>query len=448
MAVASTASMRVRSLDVGPDETARAAHLLRRAGFGATTAEIEAAVARGYAETVEYLLTAPDPAADAVPDPAIARPPADLGNEAKVLEANVLATWWVQRMVVSTNPLREKLPFFWHSLFTSGMDKVQSAWLLWKQNLTMRQLGGGDFEALAYALTVDPAMLVWLDLVNSTKAAPNENYAREFMELFALGRLDANGAPNYTENDVKASARSLTGWVPNLFGFIDPDHQPLATFDASKWDNGTKTFLGQTGAWNTRDIVRIVTHHPSSAPWVTSRLWSFFAYPVGPGDPVVADLAPAFATDGNITNLLRTVFLHPAFQSEKARTGLVKSPVEYVIGALRALQIPANPMTASPLVQLEQVPFRPPNVAGWPQNAYWVTTASALDKVSLGQAAAFLGNTAIVDGAAPADRCAALATLLGLPGWSARTQAALERCRQEPKTMVALALVSPEYLLN
>lgn len=447
MAAASIAAMRPMST-TEPDERVTAAHLLRRTGFGVTAAEIDAAVTRGYAETVEYLLSAPDPTGDAVPDPVVARPPADLNSDMKAVEANIIGIWWAQRMAASTNPLREKLPLFWHGLFTSSADKVESAWVLWKQNLTIRRLGAGNFEDFAYAMTIDPAMLVWLDMVNSSKAAPNENYAREFMELFALGRLDGNGNPNYTEDDVRASARSLTGWVPNPLGFLDPDHYPLAVFNPAQWDGGTKTFLGQTGAWNTRDIVRIVTHHPSSPRWITSKLWSFFAYPVGPGDPVVDDLAPGFAADLNITNLLRQIFLHPAFNSPAARTGLVKSPIEYVIGAMRALRIPLTPITASPVADLEQIPFRPPSVAGWPQNGYWVTTASALAKSSLAQAAAFLGDTSIVDSAPAADRPAAAAELLGVDAWSDRTLAALNGARGESKVMVALALISPEYLLN
>jgi uncharacterized protein (DUF1800 family) len=398
---------------------ARVVHLYRRAGFGATEAQIAAAIARGYRATVEQLLTAADPAAEAIAAPALTPAPLPFLNEdAEKLEGVTLLAWWIQRMVASEVPLREKLPLFWHGLFTSALQKSKWPSLMLAQNQTFRTLGWGNFETFTRAMTTDPAMLLWLDLLGSGKAAPNENYARELMELFALGRVNQNGAPNYTEDDVKAAASALTGWVYNPFT------QQIA-FAADRFDPSTKAFLGQTGAWGTDDVARIVTHHPASARWIPTKLWSFFAYPLAPSDPIITDLASTYAVDLDITHLLRRIFLHAGFQSVTARTGLIKTPVEWVVGAFRSLQIPVNLVTAQAVAPLQQVPFHPPNVAGWPQNGYWITTATALERIRIAQAAATFGDTTPVDAAAPQDRAQAAAALLGVAAWTPRTRAAL-----------------------
>ena len=152
---------------------------------------------------------------------------------------------------------------------------------------------------------------------------PNENFARELMELFTLG------LGNYTEDDVKDGARCFTGWA---FSRVTGGY----VFRPRVHDFGTKTFLGQTGPWNGDDVVRIVTHAPAGARWIVAKLWSHLAYPVGPTDPIVADLATGFGRDLDVTNLLRAIFRHPEFTGPAARTGLVKQPIEYVVGVARA----------------------------------------------------------------------------------------------------------------
>ena len=187
------------------------AHLFRRAGFGATSAELDAAVTAGYAATVEQLLTGPDPAADAIAPPTLTQPPNTVPND----EQTPLVVWWLQRMVASTCPLREKLPWYWHGHLTSDFDNVGWPYLMYAQNQLFRTAGWGNFETLVRQVTTDPAMLQYLDLVFSSRTAPNENYAREVCELFVLGRVDASGQQPYTEDDVEAAARALTGWTMN-----------------------------------------------------------------------------------------------------------------------------------------------------------------------------------------------------------------------------------------
>jgi len=422
-----------------PDLRSRLAHLYRRVGFGATSAQLDAAEAQGYEATVEELLTAPDPAAEAIPPPSL-MPPTTMGPDQEVaqLETAALVTWWLERMVASQVPLREKLPFFWHGLLTSSVQKVGWPSLMFRQHQLFRTLGWGNFEDLLQAVTIDPAMLIWLDGLFSHKSSPNENYGREVMELFALGR------GNYTENDVKAAARAFTGYTVNTSNPLNP----TIVFDPSRWDSGSKTLLGQTGNWNTQDAISIITSHPACAPYIASRVWSFFAWPIPPDHPIAVELGSSFAVDLDITGLLRATFLHPQFDSADARQGLVESPVEWVARSLRALNLPANVLTAQSLVGLQQVPFVPPHVAGWAPNGYWINTASELERVKLAQTAVILGNTSSVGWAAPVERPAAAAELLGVDAWSPRTDAALANASDSSLAVVALALGSPEYLLG
>ena len=422
-----------------PALRARLAHLFRRAGFGASRARLDAAEQAGYDATVEVLLTPGDPAADAIATPTLTLPPGPIPSG--VDEKTPLIVWWLQRMAAAdTNPLSEKLPWFWHGHLTSALSDVSWPSLMLLQNQLFRTYGWGDFPTLIRQITTDPAMLVYLDLLNSKKTAPNENYARELCELFVLGRTDHTGSQPYTEADVQAAAKGLTGWVTDAT-------RTAIRFDATRWDATSKTFLGQTGVWGTDDIVRIVTHHPAAARRIPARLWSYFAYPVGSSDPVVADLATTFATELDITKLLRRIFLHPQFQSATARQGRVKTPVEWVIGALRAIGVTPDAATYGSLRTLLQYPFEPPNVAGWPANGYWVNTVSALDRVRVAQSISRLVTVPAISDAAPTDRPAAAAAVLGVEAWSPRTATALAAVVNEPQSLLALALVSPEYVL-
>jgi uncharacterized protein (DUF1800 family) len=421
------------------DPRSTIAHLLRRTGFGPTPAEVDAALAKGYEATVDNLLdfSGPDPA-DATPLPVFAPYEAAGAKNLTVdqrkaiqrqrtLDVSSLITWWLTRMTTTAHPLREKLTWFWHGHFATSVQKVQRADYMATQNQIFRTMGAGDFEALTQAAAKDPAMLIWLDAGTDVKAHPNENFARELMELFTLG------IGNYSENDVKDAARAFTGW------HIDRTTQAWA-INARQHDGFDKTVLGQTGAWSGEDVIHIVTNSDASAHWITSRLWSHFAYPVPPNDPVVQQLAPTYAGNHNITALLRSILMHPQFVSDTARTGLIKQPIEWTLGVFRALGLPAGDKRIGPVLrQLGQVPFDPPNVGGWPQNDYWLTTASSLTRLRVAAAA----STAKVNATSADD----VAHLLSVDSWSDGTATALQRAAGQPKVMLALALVSPEYTL-
>jgi uncharacterized protein (DUF1800 family) len=434
--------------------------LLRRAGFAATGAEVDAAADAGYAATVDAVMAALAPGADAaadaiaVPDLSVAAAP---GKDAPVAQrqaynqqlrqqAAALVQWWVDRMIVAQRPAAEKLAWFWHGHFATSLDKVKVAALMYRQNQIFRQDGAGDFTSLTGAVAQDPAMLRWLDADTNVAAHPNENFARELMELFTLG------IGNYSETDVKEAARTFTGW--------SFDRATLAFAERPRLhDRGTKTILGQSGAFDGLDTIRHITGTDASARFVAARVWSRYARPVDPADPIVTDLAAAWGPSRGVDLLLRSVFTHPQFATDATRTGLVKQPVEWAVGAVRAFGLaPTAPLagkvtvgtaTTHVLAALGQTPFRPPSVGGWPAQAAWLNTAADQLKLSFAQALAApaLATPAGQALVAATDRPAQLAWLLGLDGWRPATAAALGQVARDPATLVTFALTSPDFSL-
>jgi len=417
--------------------------LYRRAGFGAGPADIAAGVERGYGATVELLLAGlggADAAGDAVALPPLTAPPAGrrdppsrAGQRQQLL---ALQQWWLERMIVTSTPLREKLTFLWHGHFATAFKKVGNAGFMHRQNQLFRSLGGGSFEALAQAVARDPAMLIWLDARSDVAAHPNENFARELMELFTLG------IGNYTEDDVRAAARCFTGWGfdPGSGAFVERPR---------RHDNGVKTVLGQQGTLDGGDVITIITHQPASARWVAARLWSHLAYPVSPADGLVGDLAAGFARDLDVTGLLRAILLHPEFRGPTSRGGLVKQPVEYVVGAARAFGLHAAAFDLRPTLRtLNQELFNPPNVGGWPQNAYWLDTATSRARLGFGLTLARQADLSWLTSRPPAARPDALASRLSIDGWGPTSAAALAPLAGNPIQLVAVALSAPEYVLN
>jgi uncharacterized protein (DUF1800 family) len=432
------------------------AHLYRRAGFGATPAELDELSQHSWTDLVDGLLaglTGPDPAGDAVPLPHLTTVP----------ESNVpgyyynawneyidLITWWLGRMVVTGTPLREKLTLLLHCQFPTSITKVGWAYMMYAQNQLFRQLGPGNFETLVQAVAKDPAMLIWLDTDTSHKDAPNQNFARELMERFTMG------VGNYSQEDVIQGARCFTGWELDTqtgeYFFNTYDH-----------DDGVKGFLGRSGRFNGEDIVHIVVNEPASHRWLISRLWSWLAFPIYPTNPLVQDFVHGYAKDLNLTNLLEAMFNHPAFVSPQARQGLVKQPIELLVGALRVLGLTTAPFGNGNLQWLlsniGQVPFAPPSVGGWGFNQFWQSTGAAAGYLQqAGTLAGVAELTALENNDGhPADQVAAALKLIGLTRASHRTTAALTSLavslRRDSgawpaQQLVTLALLSPEFGLN
>jgi uncharacterized protein (DUF1800 family) len=426
------------------------AHLHRRAGFAARPGELEDAAARGFStELLRMCVLGPE--TSTIPEPTFDSDAIVDGLRNKDVEkrkparaqvrraSRDLIVWWLRRMVAAEQPLREKLTWFWHGHFATSIEKVKLPELMYRQNTMFRWLGTGAFPDLVQAVAVDPAMLRWLDGALNIKGAPNENFAREVMELFTLGH-GHEGMQPYTEDDVKAGARAFTGTR-----FLRHRNQVVTV--PTLHDDGTKTYLGQTGRWNGSDIVRIATSDPASIPFVVSRLWSRLARPATPDDPVVMELADASRPVLDIRGLMPRLFAHDDFRSEATRTGLVKQPVEWLVGSCRSLGIdPHDPRLVLPLRTLGQVPFAPPSVGGWPSNRAWLTTGAAQARLELASRLAALAPDA-VEGRGQAARVEAMGRRLGIGAWTRATSDALRSAADDAHALVTLALVAPEHLL-
>jgi Protein of unknown function (DUF1800) len=342
-------------------------HLLRRAGFGATPAELSTYRALGFSSAVDRLINYQHISE------------VDTENRLKALNLNLNKAldqqrWWLLRMAWTQRPLLEKMTLFWHGVLVSSYHKVGGGRVyarMMTQNQFLRDHAFDTYDNILLGITADPAMLFYLDLTKSTKNAPNENYARELMELFTLG------LGHYTQQDVYEGAAALTGWhVKGLTShYLPNDHNDL-----------TKTYLGQTGHLDYKDVVRILANHPATPWFICRKLFTFFVYE----NPTTDDLKPLVDTyvqsGHNMGEVMRTLLLSPQFSSTKAYRSRIKSPVEYTVGAYRALSIQGNGngLPAFPLL-MGQTVFDPPNVAGWPGDkvsALWLNSGTWMTRLN------------------------------------------------------------------
>ena len=433
-----------------PADWRATARLLRRTGFGTTGPAVDNALRIGIAAQVRDIIGA-DPTADVgarrTPLPAFDSI-TPLGRSASKNERqqrnrqirrqlSTLTAWWIRRMVAVEEPFGEKLTFLWHNHFATAATKVRRAGWLAGQNETLRRAGRGDFRTLALAVLTDPAMLFWLDGQKNSAAAPNENLSREFMELFALGHGDG-----YTEQDVREGARALTGWR------FRPDGNVYLS--ARAHDAGSKTVLGVTGNLDTTGFCDAVLSRPASPRFVATRMWSQLVSANPPSATTLDRLVAAYGDERDLRALLTTMLMSADFIATDGT--IVISPVEWLIGAIRALRIPiADDAAALKVVAvlraLGQIPFYPPNVGGWPSGAAWLSTAAADARMQAAVALASRANLDAVRGSTAA-KVDAVAHLLGVGSWSARTAAVLTEVATDPRRLVAVALNTPEYLTN
>ena len=360
-----------------------ARHLLGRTGFEARLADINAVARLSRGEAVERLLGAAQPAARTAA-PAWAddwlsprRLRQASGDERKLVQAELfrrgmeLKNWWVAELLATPSPLGERMTLFWHGHFTSGLQKVRSANLMYRQNLLLRRHALGNFAELLHAVSKDPAMLVYLDSATSRRGQPNENFAREVMELFTLGE------GRYTEADIKEAARAFTGWS------VDPDSGEFL-WRRLAHDDGVKTVLGRTGNLRGEDVLDVLLAQPATAEHVTARLWREFVSPAPANDAERRDaarVAVRFRDSGyDIRAALRELFATDAFWAQQNRAALVKSPVEFVVGTLRQLDVEfSDPLPFTLLLRrLGQDLFSPPNVKGWPGGEAWINSSTLL----------------------------------------------------------------------
>jgi len=364
------------------------AHLIRRAGFGATRDEIEAYVAKGYEAVVEELLdTDSEPASDRFTmmrfQPQFYKPGTIQGMG---------GAEWVHNMVNTKRPLEEKMALFWHGLFAAGVSKVDHYDEVMTMVYKFRKYGLGDYRELLLQMARDPSMIYWLDNCENHADAVNENWGRELLELFSMG------VGNYTEVDVRDCSRAFTGWTfaPKLPRF------PIGRFEWSfqyredDHDDTEKTFLGQTGNFDGEDIIRIISENPACAKFIARHLYSYFvadevqvpAWSVTPPrDPEAVDLLAntLMNNDYDIRSTLRVLFNSEFFKN--ARFERLKNPAEVVIGALRMVggsEFPAPGIgeLASQPKYMGQDLLNPPSVEGWHTGAEWINSGSLMRRIN------------------------------------------------------------------
>ena len=420
-------------------------HLLRRSGFAAKEARVTQLAALDWSAAVEAVLDTSGNPSDT--------PPAFLTyhDDNKSYEQYQTAVWWwMDRMVSTPTPLVEKMTLFWHGHFTSSWEKVFHTPSMINQNRFYRANALGNFATLCQGMAVQPAMLEYLDNQNNRAGSPNQNFARELMELFTMG------VGNYTEADVDASARAWTG---HTFNYDDPNRAYF--FDPTDHDGDPKTFLGQIGNWNGPDIINMILTLKRSVVtrFIARKLWEFFAYQ-RPAQAIVDTLAAAFEPSLEIRDLLRALFNHPEFRTDQARQGLVRTPVEYVVAVLSGIGKPAESVHPEwYLADMGQELYNPPNVSGWRPNGYWVNTSAFTARAQFAQNVGWtLGEekywddvrgmaadlatdrAALTFGISPLSAISRQAIL----GWFASSRAVPYQDWAEPWSLFVLTLLAPE----
>jgi uncharacterized protein (DUF1800 family) len=406
--------------------TQAARHLLSRVAFGGTPQEAQRLAAMPMEKAVDALL---DEAAAAKPP---ARPEwvrdvwingqrrwSDMSRAEYLIvlrrnstrnqrELNDLRAWWLEEMITTKTPLRENLTLFWHGHFTSATGKVTNfTQAFYQQNQTYRRYALGNFREFLEAVTLDPAMMAYLDLERSNKAHANENYARELLELFTLG------VGNYTEKDVQEVARALTGWTldappgcvkvnrptpPEYVQFASITRDGMVpTFVAAQHDDGEKTVFGKTGRFGVKEVLDLIVRQPACGRHIAGRLIDYFgAY--DPENKVRDRMATAFCESHfEIRPMLKVLFTSPEFYAPQARGAKVKAPVRLLVGACRDLRLTglATPSLAHLTAACGQELFNPPTVKGWPSGIGWISASTLPMRYRLGEA--------LVEGQAPAD---------------------------------------------
>jgi uncharacterized protein (DUF1800 family) len=365
-----------------------ARHLLSRTSFGATPAEVHALETVDYATAIGRLLTNPRRGAETPAPDWIGMGPGELQLRQKAAEAQrrqgvdgrnpevtlpireqgrELKNWWIEEMIATDQPLVERMTLFWHGHFTSSLMKVRYPSSLFRQNALFRQEALGNYASLLRSVARDPAMLIYLDGRGSVARQPNENFARELLELFTLGE------GRYGEADIQAAARAFTGWS------VDRESGQFVVH-SDRHDDGQKTFLGKSGRFGGDEILAILLAQPRTAETIVGKLWREFVS-LKPDPAEVRRLAAGFRQGGyEIKPLMRALFLSAAFRDPANRGALIKSPVDLIVGTVRVLGLPVPEKTGlvRMLQGLGQVPFDPPNVKGWAGGESWISTYTLL----------------------------------------------------------------------
>ena len=374
------------------------AHLLRRAGFGATPDELDRAMQMGYEATLEELLNPDKP--DTLPDDLIRRYHVD---QSDLRGAGAASAHWIYRLVKTESPLREKMCLFWHRIFATASTKLIQAHVVTSQIDMFREHGMGKFDNLLVQLSRDPAMLMWLDNQDNHGSSINENYGREILELFSMG------VGNYTEDDIKECARAFTGWsvVNPAYMTIKMRNNTARPYGYMAWqfeyndddhDHGEKRLLGETGDFNGEDAVAIICKQEATARFLARHLYHFFVAdetPVPqwphtpPRDPAAIDVMVEtyFDSGYDVKEMLRVMFNSDFFKSEASRFARIKSPAEMVVGTMRlggGVELPSDDTYAGAATcsNMGQGLLTPPSVEGWQGGTEWINTGTYVHRVN------------------------------------------------------------------
>ena len=343
-----------------------------------------------------------------------------------------LVSWWLDRMYLSQHPLTERMTWFWHGHWATSISKIFYPLPMQKQNDTLRKYALGNFEVMAKKMVVDGALNYWLDNEENYVTSPNENLARELMELMTLG------VNKFTQHDVIAAAHALTGYSTNI-------STGAVSFDPTQHYSKRVTILGTTAKFNAESLASLVVSRAENAKFITDRMW--FRFVSGSTKPP-ASLVASFKRR-EISSLVSSLVGSAAW-SEPANS-LVKSPVEWFVGACRALRVRPSTLKASDadwsLLQMGQVPFKPPNVGGWPYGQAWLSGVAFQYRFGLAQSIVAAGNLSPLS--VPKSKMVqACADWLGVPEWSRRTASSLAAVTGTPSELAVAALLSPEYVVS
>ena len=425
------------------------AHLLRRTEFVAKPARVAELSALSLDAAVDNVLDfAPNgsptvPAGLAVHDP-------NNGWEQYVAAVN----WWYDAMKSRPRPMQEKMTLFWHGHFTSSwFDGIGRSDHMTHQNQLYRTQALGNFRTLTHAMALEPAMLVYLNNADNRKEAPNQNFARELMELFTLG------VGNYTEGDVEAAARAWTGYNADW-----PNYQ--YQYFSGRHDNTNKTFFGTTRNWNGPGIIDEILRDnlpkkQIAARYLVNKLWDFFAHPGGPSNVIDALTTVFLNSDLDVRVLMRALLLRPEFYGTTAKQGLVRTPVEWIVAIMHATGLTPDELGVSWIGErMGQSLFNPPNVAGWKHNAYWLNTSALSGRAQVARGVTWhlrdndgFANLSSLTTAAAVDY---VATYFNMVPLSTTTRNALIAAHQAerdaqpwvswwaPTNLLTMAMLSPE----
>ncbi|CAN7695673.1 DUF1800 domain-containing protein [Paenibacillus sp. LjRoot153] len=427
-------------------------HLLLRAGFGVAKEEVAACLELGKEETVRRLVTGEALIDKVTKLASFDEFHADGKNALDPLLLVDQQMYWLYQMVNSQAPLIEKMTLFWHGHFATANYKVKDAALMVRQNELFRQYALGNFKELLTEIGKDPAMMIWLDVNQNKKGKPNENYAREVMELFTLG------IGHYTEMDVKESARAFTGWTYNK-----NDHK--VNYNAKQHDNDAKTLLGESGKLDADDVIDILFHQEALPTFLATKLLNYFATET-PSDRWIQNIAGLIMKKYTLGEVLQVLFLSDEFYADTNRMALIKTPADYVAGILKCCKLSVAKGHAQAMRKMGQELFVPPDVAGWRGGASWLTTNCLLARFQFAEGIAKQMNGQQLNSSAfqpnqvesPIEWAKHYAELMGISDLSEQTQASLRAYADDTivhttqtkqkitglRGLLQLVLISPE----